>query len=156
MSKNPTANRFSLLACIFISIFLISYRGITIDTDSKASFVATNWDAFGYYVYLPAFLIYEDATKLEWLPAIDQKYGVTGGKLYQANKYKNGNYVFKYLGGVSLMELPWFLLGHSIAKWLDFPADGFFSSLPILFGFRGGILLCFEFVSTTNFIASLF
>ena len=67
-------------------------------------------------MYLPSTFIYNDTKKLKWLPEIDSIYQVTGGKLYQANKFENGNYVFKYLGGVSILETPLFLIGHSIAK----------------------------------------
>ncbi|MEM1220546.1 MAG: hypothetical protein AAGH79_16615, partial [Bacteroidota bacterium] len=78
------------------------------------------------------------ATKLDWLPAIEKEYGVSGGGFYQARKYKNGNYVFKYLGGVSLLELPFFLLGHLLAKALAFPADGF--SPPYQYSLAFGVI----------------
>jgi hypothetical protein len=85
----------------------------------------TTYDAFGYYMYLPSTIIYNDATLLKWLPAIDSQYNVIGGWQYQTIKEKNGNVIFKYLGGVALMELPFFLVGHSVAKITDYPSDGF-------------------------------
>lgn len=85
----------------------------------------TTYDALGYYLYLPSTIIYKDATQLKWLPAIDSQYTVIGGWQYQTIKEKNGNFIFKYLGGVALMELPFFLVGHVVAKMTDYPPDGF-------------------------------
>ena len=48
-------------------------------------------DSSYYYLYLPATFIYHDTRELKWLPEIDKKYNVTGGKLYQANIAKNNN-----------------------------------------------------------------
>jgi hypothetical protein len=77
-------------------------------------------------MYLPALFIYNDIDKLEWLPAIEEKYEVTGdGKLYQADISENGNYVTKYLGGIAILQAPFFALGHVVAKFTDYPADGF-------------------------------
>ncbi|MEZ4918622.1 MAG: glycosyltransferase family 39 protein [Saprospiraceae bacterium] len=125
MSNKKLTSLYSLLACILISSMLIQYRASHFTPDSKGNYMATSWDAFGYYLYLPGTFIYNDLTQLEWLPEIDQKYAVTGGHLYQAHKYTNGNYVGKYLGGVALMELPFFFIGHAIALNSDYPADGF-------------------------------
>jgi hypothetical protein len=45
---------------------------------------ATQWDALGYYQYLPAIFIYEDITRQDWLGPIDSTYHVVGtGGLYQ-------------------------------------------------------------------------
>lgn len=92
---------------------------------SEKPLVVTTWDALGYYMYLPAVFIYNDIKELKWFPEIDKKYSVSGGWVYQANKCKNGNYVFKYLGGVSIMQSPFFLLGHVIAKIGHYEQDGF-------------------------------
>lgn len=76
-------------------------------------------------MYLPSSVIYDDMTELEWLNEIDSTYELTGGQLYQANKHENGNYVFKYLGGVSIMQSPFFLIGHAIALNSNYKANGF-------------------------------
>ncbi len=102
----------------------------------------TVWDAFGYYVYLPSMLIYHDCTQLKWLDTIDKKYAVTGGDGYQAQRVENGNYVFKYLGGVAILEVPLFLTAHIIAKASHYPADGFSPPYQYALGF-GIILYCF-------------
>jgi hypothetical protein len=92
-------------------------------------------------MYLPGTIIYQDVTSLEWYDKIEEKYAVSGGTLYQANKADNGNYVFKYLGGVSLMQLPFFIVAHIIALNTDFPPDGF--SAPYQYAIAyGAILYC--------------
>lgn len=87
--------------------------------------MVTDWDALGYYMYLPGLFIYNDLAQLNWMDSIDKKYAVTGGELYQAGKQDNGKYVFKYLGGIAILQSPFFLVGHFIAKNTGYPADGF-------------------------------
>jgi len=101
----------------------------------------TTWDAFGYYMYLPSSVVYDDMTELEWVDEIDSTYQLTGGQLYQANKHENGNYVFKYLGGVSLMQAPFFFLGHSIALNSNYKANGFSPPYQYSIAF-GAIFYC--------------
>ena len=45
--------------------------------------------------------------------------------MYQARKKDNGNFVFKYLGGVSIMETPFFLVGNFMAMHTKWEAGGF-------------------------------
>lgn len=123
MSINRSLFSFSSVIAVAIVAILIrfSYR----ENNSVNGYNATSWDAFGYYMYQPGLLIYHDVKNLDWLPQIDSTYHVTGGKLYQANKIKNGNYVFKYLGGICFLQLPFFYIGHTIAKYNNVPQDGF-------------------------------
>jgi hypothetical protein len=131
-------NRLSLIACAVICIVLVTFRVAFLDVKGKPIKV-TEWDAFGYYIYLPATLIYHDATELRWLTGIDKTYAVTGGNGWQAEKLTNGKYVFKYLGGVALMELPFFAAGHVIAKLTGSPQDGF--SPPYQYALAFGIIV---------------
>ena len=120
---------YSLLSIWIILIVTLSIRLFYIQNLPKEkSFCVTTYDALGYYLYLPAIFINKDMTQLEWLPAIDAKYSVIGGWQYQTIKEKNGNFVFKYLGGVALLEFPFFCLGHVVSKITNLPSDGF--SLP--------------------------
>ena len=93
----------------------------------------------GYYLYLPSILKYHDFTKLDWMAEIERKYQVTGNGVYEAQKADNGNYAFKYLGGVALMELPFYLIGDQVAKHSHYPPDGF--SPPYQYALGFGILL---------------
>jgi len=119
-------NFFSLFACGIICIVMLQYRVYYSDLKTgNPPLKITEWDALGYYLYLPSTIIYHDYKKLEWLPAIDNKYGMSGGTGYPATKLDNGNYAFKYLGGVAIMELPFFFIGHWIAIHYGYPPDGF-------------------------------
>lgn len=118
-------NRYSYLACFLISITLLAVRLSYSKLKSDSPLIVTTWDALGYYFYLPSVLIYHDFTELKWFPEIDKKYSVSGGQLYQAGKCNNGNYAFNYLGGVSIMESPFFLAAHEIAKTAGYDQDGF-------------------------------
>ena len=99
----------------------------------------TVWDGFGYYMYLPAFLLYDDYKQLNWVPHIDSIYQMTGGDGVQATMLANGDYTFKYLGGVAIMQLPLFALGHVIAGQMNYPQDGF--SPPYQYAISYGALL---------------
>jgi hypothetical protein len=135
-------NILSLVACIIISIVLVQYRLTYPDTKpGNPPLKVTVWDAFGYYAYLPAICKYHDFKELKWLPDIDKKYAVTGGNGWQAQKLSNGNYVFKYLGGVAIMQLPFYYTGDLIAKQAGYPPDGFSPPYQYALGF-GVILYC--------------
>ena len=135
-------NVFSLIACLVISIVMFQYRLAYSDlTKGEPPLKITEWDAFGYYIYLPSFFIYHDYKQLSWVPAIDTKYKVTGGNGVQAQKADNGNYAFKYLGGVAIMELPFFLIAHIVAKETGYPPDGFSPPYQYIVSF-GIILYC--------------
>ncbi|MBX7182805.1 MAG: hypothetical protein K1X82_11895 [Bacteroidia bacterium] len=138
MHNNQLFSKASIVVVLFSAIFL---RFCYFENNPVNGYNATSWDAFGYYMYQPGFLIYGDVKKLEWLPAIDSMYHVTGGKLYQANKLDNGNYVFKYLGGICTLQLPFFYLGHSLAKFNHVAQDGF--SWPYQYSIMFGAIFWF-------------
>ena len=134
-------NWLSLLACFVICGVLLQYRFANITPQKPLKI--TEWDANGYYLYLPSILLYHDYKKLEWLEAIDQKYRVTGGSGhggdgYQVKTADNGNYVFMYQGGVAIMELPFYFIGHFIATHSSYPPDGF--SPPYQYSLAFGII----------------
>jgi len=89
--------RYSLIACILISIVIVSYRFAPVRYHKDVPLIVTSWDALGYYLYLPSIIIYHDFKKLDWFPEIDRKYSVSGGTIYQFTHTKTGNVVFKYL-----------------------------------------------------------
>jgi hypothetical protein len=132
---------FSLVACFIVCAAMLQYRIANSDLQGKPRLNVTVWDAFGYYVYLPSIFIYNDYKHLDWLTEIDKKYSVTGGDGWQAVKLESGTYTFKYLGGVALMELPWFAVGHIVAKFSKYPQDGFSPPYQYALGF-GVIIYC--------------
>ena len=116
---------YSLLAFILVSAVVISYRFIPERYPKDYPLVVTTWDALGYYIYLPSVFIYHDYKDLNWFPEADKKYSMSGGWFYQANRCDNGNYVFSYLAGTAVMQLPFFLIGHLVATRAGYPVDGF-------------------------------
>lgn len=134
-------NRYSLIACILISTIIVSYRFAPVRYHKDAPLVVTSWDALGYYLYLPSIFIYHDFKELAWFPEIDKKYSVSGGNIYQFNRCKSGHFVFKYLGGVAIMEFPFFITGHLIAGLMGYQSDGF--SPPYQFAMAFGAIVYF-------------
>ncbi len=134
-------NFLSFLACCIVALILFNYRIHYSDIKSPEPLKLTTWDALGYYLYLPSIFIYHDVKEMAWFPEIDKKYAVSGGgRIYQFTRYKkNGNYVFKYLGGVAIIETPFFFIGHGAAKILGYETDGF--SPPYQYAIGFGILL---------------
>jgi hypothetical protein len=92
--------------------------------EQKNTEATISWDVSGYYLYLPAALIYKDLKQLEWWSAIAEKYH-PGPGMGQAFRHHSGNYVMKYPMGQALQFLPWFAAAHLLAEPLGYPADGF-------------------------------
>ncbi|MDP1728150.1 MAG: hypothetical protein Q8M15_15290 [Bacteroidota bacterium] len=134
-------NIYSFIIYCIICLIALNYRISYPENKSEQAFKVTTWDALGYYVYLPGIFIYHDYTQFAWLPAIDSTYAVSGGTIYQVNKIENGNYVTKYLGGIAILEMPFFLIGHIIAINSHYAADGF--SPPYQYSISFGILIYF-------------
>jgi hypothetical protein len=112
---------FSVVAVFIASLVFMGYRAAYIDRTSNA----VSWDALGYYMYLPGAFIYHDLRDLEWILGIDSTYSVTPNGLYQAQLLDSGTYTGKYLAGVAIMQLPFFIAGHFAAGIMGFPQDGF-------------------------------
>jgi len=129
---------FSLIA-FFISCFVIIAVALWYPKWEKPGTEATlSWDVMGYYLYLPAGLIYKDLEKVAFKEEIIKKYNPTAG-FYQAFKHeKSGNYVMKYSIGLAVLYSPFFLLGHAYALISDYPPDGF--SLPYQIAISWGSL----------------
>src|SRR4030095_1639999 len=108
----------SLMTVFFVMAVLITIR-LFYTWQALQTF---QWDSLGYYMYLPAQYIYHDIAKLEWWPTISTKYHYSGN-FYQANLELNGNYVFFYSIGVSLLQTPFFFIAHWLAGWFGYPQD---------------------------------
>ena len=117
---------FSLLAVIIIAVGVISTRFYYSPYGNGYEMKVTTSDALGYYMYLPGLFIYKDVTQLKWHKKIEETYHVTGAENpYQFHKAENGNYIFNYVGGIALLELPFFLIAHQVALNSHYLADGF-------------------------------
>lgn len=117
--------RYSNTALLFLLVLFLGFRAMHFSNNDRNGYNATTWDAFGYYMYLPSVFIYNDVRDLKWVSNIDSNYKVTGGVFYQAIHQESGKYTNKYLCGVSLMQAPFFFVGHMLAKIEKVPQDGF-------------------------------
>lgn len=119
-----------LLVCSFIAVYRISHV-----SDREMS-----WDVLGYYLYLPATFIYDQPMldDIAWLQKINQEKDLTG-TLYQVSTNDEGEPMYFFLMGMSLLYLPFFLAGHATAGIAGYPVDGF--SMPYQYAMViGGIL----------------
>lgn len=116
----------SFIAVVVIAMGLIGTRFYYSPLGNGYEMKVTTSDALGYYLYLPGTFIYKDVTQLDWLFELEEKYHVTGGgHVYQIHKHTNNNYVFKYFGGVAILEIPFFAIAHQFALHSDYSPDGF-------------------------------
>ncbi len=140
-----------------ISLVLLSFFTIR---DFKSRYTRSiNGDAKGYYAYLPAIFIYQDAS-YGFIDEIEAKYYPEDRSQYKAfkNKQKNGKYVNKCFPGLAIFYLPFFFLA-AVSAWLaGIPIDGY--SLPFQLGvglshvfyFFAGLYLLFIFLKKLNFL----
>lgn len=123
-----------LLSCAFITGTALWYPKWT-----KGYTEATlSWDVAGYYLYLPAALIYNDLTTMESSPSVIDQYG-SSSSFYQAFQHPSGAWVMKYSAGLALAYSPFFAVAHTLAPALGYPADGF--SRPYQAAIHWGSLL---------------
>jgi hypothetical protein len=130
----------SLMAFFFCSLFILSaaffYYPKWQQRDTEATL---SWDVSGYYMYLPAIFIYKDLKKLEFRDSIIQKYRPSP-EFGQAFQHPSGNFVMKYSCGQALQYLPWFTIGHLLAKPLGYAPDGFSKPYQVAIGW-GSLLV---------------
>jgi len=105
---------------IIITIIVILNYSIRDDNDWGQVIHA---DGKGYYGYLPAVFIYHDP-RFNFLEANDTKYYGPGSYLDFTVQYE-GARIDKYFGGVAILQMPFFLVAHLIAKITGLPADGY-------------------------------
>jgi len=108
---------------VFFTCFYIVCCFLSFNRHSKAAVFNYHSEIFsdksGYYIYLPALFIYD--FKAERLPThIDIK----TGKGFSIDTV-NHKIFTKYTYGVALMESPFFIVTHLLAKKLGYPDDGF-------------------------------
>lgn len=116
-----------------LSLSKISYSLVTLlillsafaykEWREKNSAHSFTYDAMGYYIYLPAFFIYDDLEHFKFLDEIIPKYEIWGD--YRPEPLPNGKVLDKYALGQALFESPWFLVAHATAPLLGYTPDGF-------------------------------
>ncbi|MBL7946285.1 MAG: glycosyltransferase family 39 protein [Flavobacteriales bacterium] len=117
--------RFSLYAVLITGSVLLWTRFEYSEYRGWSPMKVTQWDALGYYQYLPAVLIYGDIERQAWLEGVDSVYQLSGGSIYQVTELPNGNRATKYFCGLSLLQAPFFAVGHVAAGASGARQDGF-------------------------------
>lgn len=115
-------NSKTTLVLIGVVLFLVLQNLKFHKDDWKTSLGA---DARGYYAYLPALFIYQDAN-MSFFEELDKK------KYYDKNLYYDyrssdgrGNVISKYYVGTAVAQLPFFLIAHGIAHFNADDIDGY-------------------------------
>lgn len=122
---------------LFLAVF---YLSSLVFYHNWGDYLLGNGDSLGYYNYLPAFFIHHDLIDAE---SRQTAYARRKNRSEHANEtftpeelplhalvganYK-GRYVNYYTCGIALLETPFFLVAHALAKPLGYKADGY--SLP--------------------------
>jgi hypothetical protein len=82
------------------------------------------WDVYGYYLPLPALVIYGDTKAYAFTDDHFEQYAISTNK-YQLNKQDEGVYAPIYTIGMAILWLPFFLLAHGLSLLLpQVPPDG--------------------------------
>lgn len=132
--KRSVWRHYSLLAVVAISLFVLAFR------ISKLHSREISWDAFGYYLYLPATFIHGDPLleDTSWIYEANDAYELTGS-VYQLSSNSDGEPMYFFQMGMAWFYLPFFAAAHAIVTTLGFPADGF--SLPYQLALAVGCIL---------------
>ncbi len=124
--------RFTWILSSFILVcYIFSYMGLD---NYKNSFA--NGDSFGYYLHVVSAFVNGDVGDYDKSIADFKthypKCGDPRDDIYGIRKTPKGRYYIKYSVGVGLMETPFFMLAHAVAKTNpNYPADGW--SAPYVF-----------------------
>lgn len=110
------------------------------DTTKSNPIQVSTWDALGYYIYLPAHFLYKENKQYLWFDRLDKKYGLSGGVFYQVQLHTNGNKVCKYLGGVAILQAPFYFIADYYVQNINtnYPRDGF--SAPYQYAIAWGAI----------------
>ncbi len=115
-------SRIAIITALLVSLLVINNR-------RNWDHGIPSFDAFGYYNYLPATIIYNDVVTYGFFPPLYEKYRFGGsepGRPYGNHKLDNGNQIDKYPMGLAIAELPFFLVAHAWCKITGAaPADGY-------------------------------
>jgi hypothetical protein len=119
---------------LIIAFVLSIYRISTINEKEIA------WDILGYYLPLPATFVHDDPAlnNVDWLKKVNEERDLTG-TLYMVSSNDEGEPMYFFLLGMSILYLPFFLIGHGAAYLADLPMDGF--SMPYQYALVFGAIL---------------
>ncbi|HTB31376.1 MAG TPA: hypothetical protein VK808_05075 [Bacteroidia bacterium] len=140
---------------IFFVCFYAMFCFLSLNRHSKATVFDYHSEIFsdksGYYVYLPALFIYD--FKADKLPP---QIAVKTGKGFSIDSSKNKIFT-KYTYGVALMQSPFFLVAHLLAKPLGYENNGFSLIYDRMIDFAGvfyaGLGFIFLFLFLTRYVS---
>lgn len=94
---------------LFISFIIILLTRISGDTQRVLT-----WDVFGYYLYLPSIIKYQDPNiqNDQWLMDIMDDYKPSG-TLYQINHLEDNKKSLRYPIGLAVLNLPFYLIAEA-------------------------------------------
>lgn len=113
---------------IVIAFYLLLSVFITFNISAWHNNSLLAWDKGGYYIYLPATLIYNDLGNLDFIQHVDRIYHPNGDtKAYAIYTHpQTGRRYTKYPMGVAICELPLFAVVHVVNRVFGIaPADGY-------------------------------
>jgi hypothetical protein len=127
-------SRLSAYATLIVALLLCTFRLSHVEERELS------WDVLGYYLPLPATFIHNDPflTNIDWLIETNERYELTG-TLYQVSQNEKGQTMYFFLFGMSLVYLPFFLIGHLAALSFGYEANGF--SEPYIWSMVIGALI---------------
>jgi hypothetical protein len=114
----------SLAVLLFLCYALFRIAHFYPRWEKSGTEATLSWDVFGYYLYLPAYFIYDDLWGLEFRDSVFQQYQ-PAADFHHAVPQPQGSMVMKYPIGMAVAYLPWFAAGHALAGWQGAPQDGF-------------------------------
>ncbi|MCK9421887.1 MAG: hypothetical protein M0Q38_04765 [Bacteroidales bacterium] len=124
--KKLFLNPYSLGIFIILAGIILFTRLFTATWNNHNCLAIISWDVFGYYLYLPAWIIHHDLgiNNFSWVQQILTTYNPTIG-FYQAYMGPAGDYVMKYPMGLAILYFPFFIIGHIGAHLFGYSPDGF-------------------------------
>lgn len=114
-------NEKSISLTIFFCLVILGISGFLSHQKNPSDII--KHDAVQYYIYLPAFFIYNDVIELNFRDQLTEKEVVD---FYWVLTSGNGKKHIKYTMGVAILYAPFFLLAHGFASLSDtYVANGF-------------------------------
>jgi hypothetical protein len=114
-------HRTSLLSILGIAVLVVLWSVLKMEHYHQA----ISWDAFGYYLYLPAIFLHADMAIKDpsWFHALFEVYSPSD-TIYQVNYMDDGGWAIKYPIGLAILWAPFFAVGHVVAGLVGAAQDG--------------------------------
>ncbi|MEZ5173565.1 MAG: hypothetical protein R2850_08670 [Bacteroidia bacterium] len=132
---------------IYIAAFLMIAVSSNLNWPEKYSQGIIRSDAKGYYAYLPALFIYNDL-HFDFFAEMDGNKYYNPYYFYDYRAAHFGHPINKYYCGTALLEMPFFLMAHTITLVSGGDADGYsywyriFVSIAAIFYLIAGLIFC--------------